>query len=257
MRLFGRQRASQPAVEVSEKDGVRYLHLGGPAVQSAMRIKDPFGLELEYTRAMMMFLVLHDAPNEIALIGLGGGSVAKFVHRHLPECRLRAMEITQEVVDAARGYFLLPADDERLRVEVADGAARVLAAREDWDVLLVDGYDAHRIVEALASAAFYAAARRALKVGGLAVFNLWGSDRYFDTYLARIEHAFAQRTLILPAERRGNIQVFAHSGDRPLPDMKTLHTRAQAWDDRLGLGFDRFVDRLRDFNPTLSARAPR
>ena len=49
MRLFGRQRSNSDfdPVEVSEKKGIRYLHLGSPSVQSAMRIKDPYGLELE------------------------------------------------------------------------------------------------------------------------------------------------------------------------------------------------------------------
>ena len=51
MNFFSRRRkAGQATVEISERDGVRYMHLGGPAVQSAMRVRDPYGLELEYTR---------------------------------------------------------------------------------------------------------------------------------------------------------------------------------------------------------------
>lgn len=248
MRLFGRQRKpASPTVEISEKSGVRYLHLGGPAIQSAMRIRDPQALELEYTRAMMMFQVLHTSPRDICLIGLGGGSIAKYVHRNLAESRLVVLEVLPEVIAAARSYFLLPEDDAHLVVIAGDGAAYVHAADAAWDVLLVDGYDAHRIVEDLASDSFYLACKRALRAGGLAVFNLWGSDRSFDTFLERVESAFDGRVLLLPAERKGNIQVFAFRDAVGLP-LASLTMRARDLDKQFDLGYSRFLDRLRTCN---------
>jgi spermidine synthase len=250
MRLFGRQRkmAEHDPVEISEKQGIRFMHLGGHAVQSAMRLKDPWALELEYTRAMLAFLLFAPDAQDIALVGLGGGSIAKFIHRRLPDCRLTALEINPQVVAAARGYFFLPPDDDRLQVHVADGAEYVLQQSAALDVLLVDGYDARRIVEALASPHFYRACREALRPGGLAIFNLWGSDQYFDTYMQRIDVAFDQHTLILPAEKKGNIQVFAFKP--PLPNVGFTHltTQAKAWEARLGLEFPRFLERMRSVN---------
>jgi spermidine synthase len=249
MRLLGRQRKQNSnAVEISEKDGVRYLHLGGLAIQSAMRIRDPYALELEYTRAMMMFLVLCQHTESICLIGLGGGSVAKYIHRYLIHSHLLGLEISSEVAAAARAYFLLPEDDERLSVRVEDGAAHIHGHPESCNVLLVDGYDAHRIVEDLASAAFYQACRSSLKPGGVAVFNLWGSDRFFDTYLARIRLAFDDRVLLLPAEQKGNIQVFALTPPEIDLGFDTLLARARQWDTLLNLGLCRFLERMRSVN---------
>lgn len=251
MRFLSRQardRAHAP-VEISEKNGVRLLHLGGPAVQSAMRLREPDALELEYTRAMMAFLLFQPAPRDIALIGLGGGSIAKFIHRHLTASRLTALEVNPEVVTAARVWFHLPADDDRLAVRTADGAAFVREQRASLDALLVDGYDARRIVETLASAEFYRACHAALRPGGVAVFNLWGSDAHFETYRGRIEQAYCGRLLLLPAERKGNIVVFAFRA--PPPDLRfdPLQARAKAAQDRLGLEFPRFVERMRSSNP--------
>lgn len=249
MRLFDRQRKqASPAVEISEKKGVRYLHLGGMAIQSAMRIKDPYALELEYTRAMLMFLVLHPVPGDIGLIGLGGGSIAKYIHRYLLECRLEAVEISKEVADAARAYFLLPDNDDRFRVKVGDGADYVSMLHRSLDVLLVDGYDANRIVESLATDAFYLSCLNALRQGGVAVFNLWGSDRFFETYLGRIKAAFEGRVLQLPAEQKGNIQVFGFAPQVGDLSYKILAERARQWDVRLDLGFARFMERLRGYN---------
>jgi spermidine synthase len=101
-------------VEISERNGVRYLHLGGPAVQSAMRVKDPYrpGTGVHAGHAGLPAVPAR-SPRDIALIGLGGGSLAKYIHRHLPDSRLTALEINPEVVAAARGYFLLPQDDDK------------------------------------------------------------------------------------------------------------------------------------------------
>ena len=43
-----KQVAAHSQVEVSEKDGVRRMHLGTDTVQSAMRVNDPFALEVSY-----------------------------------------------------------------------------------------------------------------------------------------------------------------------------------------------------------------
>lgn len=250
MRLFNRQprQDAHDPVEISEKKGIRYLHLGGPAVQSAMRIREPFVLELEYTRAMMAFLLFQPRPERIALIGLGGGSLAKFIHRHLPGVRLTALELNPRVVAAARSYFLLPDNDDRLEVQVADGASFVHAQAGTLDALLVDGFDANRIVEALAAPAFYAACREALRPGGVAVFNLWGSDRMFNTYYERIARAFDDHVLLLPAEKKGNVQVFAFQV--PLPDVRfaSLEPLAASLAKGLGLEMPAFVERMRHFN---------
>lgn len=250
MRLFGRQRKMEghAPVEISEKQGVRFMHLGGPAVQSAMRLRDPWALELEYTRAMLAFLLFVPTARDIALIGLGGGSIAKYVYKRLPECRLTALEVNPQVVSAARGYFFLPSDDARLQVLVADGAQYVRQHAASLDVLLVDGYDAERIVADLASPEFYSACLAALRPGGVAIFNLWGSDRHFDTYMGRIDTAFAGHTLLLPAEQKGNIQVFAFKPPLPETDFSLLTAQAKALEKRLGLEFPRFLERMRSVN---------
>jgi spermidine synthase len=74
-----REQAGGEAIEVVEERGMRVLHLGSHAIQSAMRVTRPWDLELAYTRAMMGFLMFNDTPQDVLMIGLGGGSLAKFI----------------------------------------------------------------------------------------------------------------------------------------------------------------------------------
>ena len=47
----------QVPVEISERNGIRSLHIGTDTTQSSMNIKDPFYLELNYTKAMALSML--------------------------------------------------------------------------------------------------------------------------------------------------------------------------------------------------------
>jgi spermidine synthase len=105
MRLkFGKRRAGDEGLEVTEERGMRVLHLGSQAIQSAMRLSRPWDLELAYTRAMMGFLMFNSTPQDVLMIGLGGGSLAKFIRRQRPQTHLTAVEIDPRVIAAARSH---------------------------------------------------------------------------------------------------------------------------------------------------------
>ena len=78
-RRMARSQADSQPVEVAELDGVRSLYLGSDTIQSSMRLSDPDALELAYARGMMMFLLFHAVPKDVLILGLGGGSIAKFI----------------------------------------------------------------------------------------------------------------------------------------------------------------------------------
>lgn len=210
MRLrFGKRRAADDGLEVTEERGIRTLHLGSQAIQSAMRVSRPWDLELAYTRAMMGFLMFRPTPAEVLMIGLGGGSLAKFIRKHRPQARITAVEIDPRVIAVARSQFELPSNDATLDVIEGDGALHVRQHPASADVILLDGFDAGNQVEALATQTFYAACRRALRPGGVLVVNLWGRDRDFPEYLARLERAFDGAVGWISVQNKTNVIVFA------------------------------------------------
>lgn len=244
-----RARRGQDDVLVSERDGVRTLHLGSDTVQSAMRVCAPYHLELSYTRAMMGFLLFHPDPRRVLMVGLGGGSLAKYVWHTFPRARVAVVECNPRVVAVARAQFHVPADDARFTVIVGDGAAHVRSPGPCCDVLMVDAYDARSQVESLATEDFYADCRRALQPGGVLVVNLWSSDGRFDAFLQRVERAFDGRVLCLPAERRGNVAVFAFEGKVAPTRWDLLRARARELEPATGLELQKFVGRLAEMNP--------
>ena len=69
---------------LKERKGVLALHFDASSVQSEMSIDLPDELVFSYTKAMMSFLLFEPSPKRIAMIGLGGGSLAKYCYPYLP-----------------------------------------------------------------------------------------------------------------------------------------------------------------------------
>ena len=244
----------EESVDVSEMDGVRSLYLGSETVQSAMRVKAPYELELAYSRGMMMFLLFMKQPKEVLMIGLGGGSIPKYIHHFLPEMQVRAVEINPRIIQTARSHFYLQDDDETLKVIEADGVVYLQENANTADVLLLDIFDSQGVPPELYNQSFFDDCAEALHLDGMMAVNLWGSDRNFDIYLHRIEHCFHGRVLVLRTGRPGNIVVF---GFKRLPrDLRwsTLRVRAKALQETHKIEILEFVEKLKDENLSTSNR---
>ena len=237
------------SVYISEKFGVRTLHIGSDTVQSSMRIARPNDLEVSYTRSMMAFLLFNPDPRAVMMVGLGGGSLTKFIYHRLPRARIVAIEVNPRVVTVAREYFLVPADDERLTVVVGDGADYMQRKDVAADLIVLDGYDAESQVEALSTPAFYRDCARVLGENGMMVVNLWGGDRNFTTCVNRLAKAFDGLVACLPAGKPGNIAAFAFKRSPGQPAWQALRARAAELQTIYGLEFTRFVQELPLMNP--------
>ena len=196
------------SVEVSESRGVRLLHLGGDAIQSAIRLSQPDALELHYTRAMMGSLLFVPEPRDILMVGLGGGSIARFVHARMPATRMHVVEINPRVVVAARTYFGLPEDDNRLTVQVADGGDHIPTQVAAADILLLDAFDDGTAVKALCAESFYTACYHALRDDGVFVQNFMADEPNLVRYITRLARVFDRRVVSMPTGDRVNTMVF-------------------------------------------------
>lgn len=183
--------------------------------QSRMLTFDPDKLLIDYTRTMLGALLLVPKPTRVGMVGLGGGSQAKFCYRHLPEARIEVVENNPHVL-ALRGKFRVPDDDARFRVVLDDGAVFLRERRQYFDLLLVDGYDETGIPAALTSQQFYDDCRAALTDNGAMAVNLYCDDS--QSHIERLRCSFgAQRVLVVEEPRQSNRVAIAWTGT-PAPE---------------------------------------
>lgn len=254
MRSFAHTSAADETVDVSELDGVRALHLGSSTIQSAMRIRDPFALELAYTRGMMCFLLFHDHVDEMLTIGLGGGSIPKYVHAYCPDIVSKVIEINPRIIQVARNQFCVPENDMRLEVIEADGLQYLAEHQNSTDVLMIDAFDSNGIPPNFCSQDFFDQCARALRDDGILAINLWGSDKNFDVYLQRIEHSFDGKALMLPTGKPGNIAVFGFKREPADLRISSLRAKAKILEKIHKIEFVQFVEKLAQHNQSTANR---
>ncbi|KVG67807.1 spermidine synthase [Burkholderia ubonensis] len=201
------------------------LHFDHFATQSFMSLRHPDKLTLDYTCAMMGFLLLQPAPKHICMIGLGGGSLAKFCYRNLPEAAIDAVEISPEVI-ALRDVFRIPADDARFKVVCADGADYVMLEDVRTDVILLDAFVTEGIASRCADIAFFDACRERLTEAGVLVINFTDDDPALPLHLERLRSVFGASCSIVRCGDDSNFVAFAWKGGRRLPSRRVLVERA-------------------------------
>ena len=184
-------------------------------VQSKMHTERPYELQFEYTKIMMGFLQFNPLPRTIAMIGLGGGSLAKFCYRYLPDAQITVIEINPDVL-ALRDDFAVPADDHRFTVQLADAADFVRDTDQKYDILLADGFDEEGLPKRLSSQEFYDCCHDVLTPGGVMVSNLHKCSTLFDLYLDRLQSSFADPVLQVNDPSASNCLAFAcREGEAP------------------------------------------
>ena len=242
---FDRLRAGSPdGPFIIDFGGTRNLFFTLDAIQSAMRLDDPTALITAYTRKMMAFLLFTPTPRHVLMIGLGGGSLAKFCYRHLPRTRISVIEVNADVI-ALREEFAIPPDDARFEIIHEDGASFLARANVVPDIIMVDAFDEHGLSPSVLSLGFYEHAHRCLPRGGLLVMNLSGAKDRYATHIEALRAAFAGVVRLVEVEGEDNVLVFAlrHHDLADLP--ASLHRRAVYLERVFGLEFSRYLERLR------------
>ncbi|MFO7326432.1 MAG: fused MFS/spermidine synthase [Pseudomonadota bacterium] len=203
-------RHSAGAYVTAGPAGTVDLRFAHGVAQSRMRRTAPDLLVVDYTRTMLAALLWRPAPRRVGIIGLGGGSQAKFLYRHFPQLQIEALEISPEVLEL-RGRFHVPPDDERFTVRLADAAEFLPQHPGRYDLMLVDAYDAQGIPPALGTPAFQKACHDALAEGGVLATNLYCDDH--AAHFGRLREAFGGRALLVEELRQSNRVAFAWRGD--------------------------------------------
>jgi spermidine synthase len=200
-----------PRPFMREELASKSLYFSLEDVQSRMQLQHPDVLDLRYTRTMMAFLLFLPAPSAIAMVGLGGGSLAKFCHRHLPASRIDVVEINPAVI-ALRDQFGVPPETARFRIIQADGAVFMRDPPQRYGVIMLDAFGPGGLPPEVATQRFYDDCHDSLAPGGVLVANFHSAAADFPLCVARLDRTFPHGVMVVGDGEHINSIVFARSG---------------------------------------------
>ena len=238
------------SIDIREEAGIRYLHFGTDWVQGAMRLSQPNRLVLVYTQAMLSFLLFRPPPRSVLMIGLGAGSLVRFLRHRMPDAHVTVIEINRDVIQVAHQFFRLPQDDDRLDVQVGDGFRYLQGTPLQFDVIFVDGYDHRARPGRLESLEFYRACRARLGQQGVLVANTFGRVRGHGQTKRHVRDVFGSAVLLLPSLDSKNVVVTAFADPPASVSAAQLRDRAARLKERYDLPFVKWVHALQRANRT-------
>ncbi len=157
-------------IKVSDEGDARVMDFDNLR-QSGMFKDDPARLRLLYSHYMSLAFAFRPDPTDVAVVGLGGGSLPKAYHKAFPNLRIDAVEIDPEVLRVASAYFALQ-QDPRLRVHVQDGRLFFLNTDRRYDLVFLDAYNSDTVPFHLVTREYHREIKARLKAGGVVAVNL-------------------------------------------------------------------------------------
>lgn len=242
-RLLAEVHDAFGVIRVLEVGDYRFLEFGEAVEQSCVFTADPSWLEYDYTRAMLVGALCHEAPESALFLGLGAGTLTQACMKFLPLDDVEVVELRPDVPRLAMEYLGLD-DDPRLTVRIGD-ALELLPTTETADLIFVDLYtDTGPGVGHLAWR-FLEDCQKRLNPGGWLVINQWAGDDGRPLGAALLRGLFHRHYWECPVKEGNVVLIIPADLDQRL-DQAALRARAEALAPRLGYSLQPLLDVLRE-----------
>ena len=221
----------------------------GKEVQSIIDLDEPGQLPAPFSRAMLASLMFVETPQRVLLIGMGGGSIARYFHNRDVSIKGDVIERSAVVIDIARKFFDFP-EGSGWKVIHSDARDYLKTTNCEYEMILVDISEDNRAPTWISDTNYLMHFKRHLAPAGVLVFNLLISDENtFTECLWNIRQVFERRTVCLTVPGSPNTMVFAFNEHPKYGDIEKIKARFPYLQQKWGLQFEEFLDRLSIDNP--------
>ncbi|MBF0453444.1 MAG: spermidine synthase [Magnetococcales bacterium] len=257
-KLLFRQFWRGLLIEVIKEGPYRSLRFDSHLVQSRVLESQPGKLILNYAQHMIASLLfLPHPPKRILMIGLGGGSLARFFLDHFPDCHIDVVEYNEAIPPLAQDYFFLP-KDPRLSIIIADGAnymATTQPKQGGYELILVDAFDHAGMSQSVYSGLFFKAAKGLMAEKGVMAVNMTrGEQLFFDRSVEILRGCFPDGLLRLPVNRTNNEIVLACRQAQAWGDWSRPKAQAEILSKQFDMDMGGFLDQIMPTGNTFWSR---
>jgi spermidine synthase len=220
---------------------------GEEVVESMVDFDRRHDLLITYTRFMFLSYLFSPKPQNVLMIGLGGGAMTRFLEKYDPKAAMDVVEIDPIIIEVARRYFWV-GERPGLKIVNQDGFEYLKSCNSKYDVIYMDAFlkpaadtDETGVPLRLKTLRFYADLQTKLNPGGVVVFNL-NPHRDLVDDVKNIKEAFPNAYVFRMPGQEGLVVV----GSTARARLKSgeLLNRAAALDRRFRANF-RFSDMAR------------
>jgi spermidine synthase len=216
---------SHQTIYVTQSAGIRWMHAGTLRDNaSALDLNEPLRHVFEYTALMMLALGYVEQPRSILIVGLGGGTMPRYLRHCHPAARIVNLEFDPQVVQVAQEHFQF-VPDENMEVVEQEARSWLGSTDERFDFIFLDAFHGDYIPHHLTTTEFLALVRERLTPHGVVCANTWRSKGLAARESATYHAVFGPFHHYL-AHKTGNRVIVASPGGLPSPRAMRKRMRA-------------------------------
>lgn len=211
---------------------LQFRRSGERRSQSCKDERRPRHMVLSYTRMMMGALLVMPNPNNILVVGLGGGSLPTALAELLPKAHIDVVEIDAAVAAVAERFFGFE-PGPTMRVVVQD--ARVFTRRASrqakrYDLIMLDAFRSDYIPEHLMTVEYLQETRALLSARGVVAANTFRDSGLYDHESETYHQAFGS---FINFQTGFSLNRVIFASVAPLPDAAEIEAAARQWRPKL------------------------
>ncbi|WP_404343322.1 spermidine synthase [Pseudoalteromonas mariniglutinosa] len=200
--------------------------------QSCMYKSAPKKLVFNYTKLTFASLLLIENPENVLIIGLGGGTLSNMIHELYPHASIENVEIDPAVIKVAREYFAFQ-ENAKVTSKVQDGRIFVKRARlqkKQYDWIILDAFNGDYIPEHLLTKEFFQELKSVLTPKGIVAANTFSTSKLYEHESATYHVVFGD-FINVTTDKNSNRIILA--GFEDMPSARTIAERANRLAPRL------------------------
>jgi spermidine synthase len=207
-----------------------------PLGRESCKLKsDPDKLIFDYTQMMMAGLYVNPKPQKLLIIGEGGGTIPTALQEMFPDMQIDLVEIDAAVDRVAKRFFDFK-PGPKMRVFIEDGRVfvkRIRAQNPQYDMIMLDAFDADYIPEHLLTREFLQEVKAILAPDGVLVANTFSNSALYDYESVTYRAVFGQFYNLKLGNR---IIIAKNNGIPPIAEVRANAAALEAQFQRRGTG---------------------
>ena len=227
--VIHQERSLYRNILVEESGDLRCLKFDEKArksSQSCMFKSNPQKLVFNYTKLTFASLLMIDNPQNVLIIGLGGGTLSNVIHELYPTANIENIEIDPAVIKVARDYFYFK-ENEKVSSKVQDGrifVKRAALKKQQYDWIILDAFNGDYIPEHLLTKEFFEEVKSILAPNGIVAANTFSSSKLYEHESATYHAVFGDFINVV-TEKNSNRIILA--GFDTMPTTQSIAARVK------------------------------
>ena len=246
--LLFQEKSKEELIQIWQNSDHRWLSIDN-IEQSRLNIKNLEKLASPLDYYFLACLLFIDTPKNVFLGGLGGGTLAHYLHNKQPEINGHAIEINSLIAKLAKDYFYFPQNKWDIAIDDIRHIS-TKAIKHHYDLMLIDIGDKDSTPEWLTSEKMLLQLKQQLSEHGVLVINLLANDaNAFSQKLAEIRKVFNRKTICASVPEHNNIVAYVFNKQPLYSSSDQLQSRVEKLSESWGLDYSVLLEQIQQENP--------